>query len=244
MVTDSSKWTGPLDEGVGRWRGAFTHRSGEPAFTNDYARFQEARRIAAQIPPAVRRVMGLATLLLLSPLMLLVAWLALAAITPDTLGQDNRHWLILWGSAVAALAATQITWPYARAIFIRKAILGLALVATAGASVAYVYLGLTSHAGATASAPERAFEWQHSCGRHCTRTLHQRADGSTLEGIHVGAPAQEARSCALTQRLDGPYGFSWVRVLDRSRTPRRGQLAWPISREECFSDEPLSSLPR
>lgn len=243
-MTDSSKWTGPPDEGLARGRGVFTHRYGEPAFTNDYTRFQEAERIAAQTPPEVRRVMGLAALLLISPLMLLLAWLLLGAITPDALSQDNRRWLILWGSAVAALASTQIAWRSTRAILFRKALLGLALLATAGASVAYVYLGLTSHSGATASAPERAFEWQESCGRHCTTIIHQLADGSTLEGVHVGAPVQDARSCALAQRLEGTYGFSWVRVLDRSRRPGRGQLAWPISREECFSNEPLSSLPR
>lgn len=242
-MTDSSKWTGPPDEALAR-RGAFTHRVGEPAFTSDYVRFQEAERIASLIPLEVRRVIGLAALLLFSPLMLFLAWLLLGAITPDSLGQDNRHWLILWGSVVAALAATQITWRSARAILLRKTLLGLALVATGGASVAYVYLGLTSHSGATASAPERTFEWQVNCGKHCTTIIHQRADGSTLEGNHVGAPVQEARSCALAQRLNGTHGFSWVRVLDRSRAPGNGQLAWPISGEECFSNEPLSSLPR
>jgi hypothetical protein len=44
--------------------------------------------------------------------------------------------------------------------------------------------------------------------------------------------------------LDGEYGFRWIRILDRSRAPSRGQLIWPVRREECFSDIPLSTLPR
>lgn len=241
---DSSKWTGPLEEGFARRRGVFTHRPGEPVFASDYARFLEAERIAAIIPPEVRSVMSLAALLLFSPLLLWVAWLFLGAVTRDEIGQGNSQLLIGWGSTVVALALTQIAWRSVRAIFLRKALIGLALLATAAASVAYVYLGLTSYVNAAASPPERTYEFSRRCGPRCVAIIHQRADGSTLEGSHVGAPVQDARSCALAQRLEGEFGFTWVRVIERSRTPGRGQLAWPISREECFSNEPLSSLPR
>ena len=213
-------------------------------FASDYARFEEAKRIAALIPPEVRSVMHLAMLVLLSPLLLFVGWYVLRTVTQDAIAQDNVWWLIGGGSAVAAIAATQLAWRSTWAIFLRKAILGTALAATAAASVGYVYLGLTSYANAQASAPERTFELARRCGRHCVATIHQRADGSTLEGSDLSPPLQEARSCATVQRLAGEYGFTWVRVIERSRAPARGQLTWPISREECFSDAPLQSLPR
>lgn len=176
--------------------------------------------------------------------MLWLAWLALRGLIHDTIVQDNSLWLIAWGLGAIALALSQLVSRSLFAIAIRKMLLVCAVLTTAIFSIAYVYLGIQSHSQATASAPERAYEMRKSCGRHCTYSIHQRADGTTLEGTDSSRPVQYASTCALAQRLDGPRGFSWIRVLDRSRAPGRGQLAWPVRREECFSDIPLSSLPR
>lgn len=244
----SSKWTGPLDEGLGQWRhGAFTHGVGEPSFTGDYARIAEARRLAGLIPPELRRVIGLAVLLLISPLLLWIGWLILRSASRDPIVEDNGAVLIAFGLGVIALAVWQIGSRSVQLIWFRKAILLSALLATVALPAAYVYFGLKSHSRATASAAERTYEWHETSGRSPFQrvdSFHQRPDGTTVEGTNAGRPFEYGRSCALVQRLDGEYGFSWIRVLDRSRAPARGQLSLPIRREECFSEIPLSTLPR
>jgi len=47
--------------------------------------------------------------------------------------------------------------------------------------------------------------------------------------------------CTEVQRLQGDYGFVWIRVVDRSRPPVH-EIAWPIRREDCFSNKPLATL--
>lgn len=242
---DSSKWTGPPDEQLAPRRGAFTHRIGGHSVASDYQRFLAAQRAAAAMPPEVRRVIRLAMLLLFSPVLLWLAWLLLQSATREAIAQDNSHVLIWWGLGSIGLSLLLVmNWRAGNLVWLRKAILAVALLATVAVAIGYVYLGIDAYAHARASAPERTFELRSSCGRRCVENLHQRADGTTVQGARMGRPLAQARSCALVQRLDGEYGFTWVRVLERSRVPGRGQLAWPISREECFSDMPLSSLPR
>lgn len=230
-----------------RRSGAFVHRYGEHQVSTDFARiaatYADAQR-AREVPPELRGVIGRAGLLLFSPVMLWLAWLALRGFVQDTIVQDNSMWLIAWGLGAIGLALSQLVSRSLFAVAVRKMLLVCAVLSTGIFSIAYVNLGIQSHSQATASAPERTYEIPRSCGRHCTYAIHQRADGTTLEGTDGGRPVQYASSCALAQRLDGSRGFSWIRVLERSRAPGRGQLAWPIRREECFSDIPLSSLPR
>ena len=176
--------------------------------------------------------------------MLWLAWLALRGLIHDAIVQDNFLWLIAWGLGAIALALLQLVSRSLFAIAVRKMLLVGAVLSTAIFSIAYVYLGIQSHSQASASAPERTYEMRRRCGRHCTYAIPQRANGTTLEGTDSGRPVQYGSSCVLAQRLDGTRGFSWIRVLERSRAPGRGQLAWPIRREQCFSDLPLSSLPR
>jgi hypothetical protein len=45
----------------------------------------------------------------------------------------------------------------------------------------------------------------------------------------------------LVQRLDGDHNFRWVRVLERSQGDG-SNIAWPIRREDCFGNRPVSSL--
>ena len=241
----SSGWTGSLDEQV-RPR-ASTHRIGDHSISSDYRRIAEAQRIAALVPPEVRSVRWLAFIALLSPIALWLAWLLVAYISHDALARDHSGFLTFWGLGVMALAAWQLRSRSAVLIGLRKAFLVALMASTVAIAAAYGYFGIDANAQVVASAPERTFELYRVRGKRPFKkviTWHQRPDGSTVEGINQGRPVPYASTCALVQRLDGPYGFSWVRVLDRSRPPARGQLAWPVRREECFSNIPLSTLPR
>jgi hypothetical protein len=248
---DSSRWTGPEDSiAAPRQRGAFVHRYGEHQVSTEFARLAAAQidadRQAKAIPPELLGVIGRAWPLLLSPLLLLVASSVVRSMGRDLLVQANTGYLIAWSAGVIVIALSQITSRSARLIGIRKAMLVAALLATAGVAGGYIYLAAKSHREAVGLAPERTYELYKSTGRGSFRTTkiyHQRADGTLLLGGYR-APLPYGTTCALVQRLVGEYGFSWVRVLERSRGPERHQLHWPIRREECFSDIPLSSLPR
>lgn len=240
----STKWTGPW-KAIRPHRGIFTHAPGAHGYATDYQRIFEARRAAEAIPGEVRGVMGLGALLLFgSPLILWIAWQVLRWSSSSIIVADNRDVLVAWGLAMIALGLWQVLSRSPRLVLLRKAILLLALVATFAVAAAYLYAGIDARRNARASAPERTYVLARSCGRGCVTAVHQRADGTTVEGIDMGPPVEFARICSLVQRLDGAYGFSWVRVLQRTRAPRGGELPWPIRREECFSAIPLSELPR
>lgn len=241
----SSDWTGP--PGLEPRFGAFTHRIDQHSIASDYQRIQEAQRAAAAIPPEVRAGRRLAMLLLLSPVSLWLAWLLVGFATHDVMVRSHGSFLVLWGLSVMALAAWQLQSRSVVLIGLRKAFLSAACAATIAVSIAFAYFGIDAYAHAIARAPERSFELYKVYGRRSFKHVvywHQRPDGTTVEGFNHGRALPYAQTCALVQRLDGRYGFSWVRVLDRSRAPRRGQLIWPVRREECFSSIPLSSLPR
>lgn len=248
---DSSRWTGPEENlAAPRERGAFVHRYGEHQISTEFARLAaaqiDAERQAKAIPPELLGVIARAWLLLLSPLLLVIAYRIVHSTSRDLLVQANSGYLMAWSAGVIAIALSQITSRFPRLVAIRKTVLVAATVATVGVAGGYIYLAAKSHREAVGLAPERTFEFHESTGRRSFRTTkiyHQRADGTLLLGGHR-APLPYGTTCALVQRLVGDYGFSWVRVLERSRSPGRHQLRWPIRREECFSDIPLSSLPR
>ena len=247
--TDSSGWTGPSSAVAPRLRGALVHRYGEHQVSTDFARLvaqADAESKAKQMPPELLGVVGRAWLLLASPLLLVVANQIVHSTGRDLIVQDNKAYLFAWTSAVAALALSQMVSKSLMLIWGRKAILVGATLATLGFAGGYVYIAAKSRQGALASTPERTYELYRTSGRGSfrrTEIIHQRADGTLLGGGRW-EPAPYAKTCALVQRLQGQYGFTWVRVLERSRPPGRTELHWPVRREECFSDTPLSSLPR
>lgn len=247
--TDSSTWTGPSSTAAPRLRGALVHRYGEHQVSTDFARIvaqADAELNAKEMPPELVGVVGRAGLLLASPLLLVVANWIVHSTGRDLIVQDNKTHLFAWAFGVAALALSQMVSRSLILIWARKAILVSGILATFGVAGGYVYLAAKSRQNAVASTPERTYEFYRSSGWRSskkTEILHQRADGSLLTGGHW-APAPYATTCALVQRLEGQYGFTWVRVLERSRPPRRTGVHWPVRREECFSNIPLSSLPR
>lgn len=228
------------------WTGTFMHRADQHQITSDYHRLLQAECMANAIPSDLDRVKLLALMVLPSPILLWFAWLLVGLVARDEVARDNSHLLMFSGSIVVVVAAWQAGSRAKAFIQLRRCLLWTLLGATIAAAVAYAYLGINSHSRAIVLPPERTFELVKTEGRRIKRTIiwHQRANGSTVEGFNEGRPLAYSSVCALVQRLDGPYGFSWVRVLERSRPPGRGQLSWPVRREDCFSHVPIASLPR
>ena len=240
----STDWTGPPDQ-TSR-RGAFVHRAGQHSIASDYQRFLAARIEAEKVPPEVQRIRICAALLLLSPLMLWLAWGLVETAIGHPFDFDHRDGLVAWGLGVAAIAAWQLASRSRVLVDLRRAFLFAMLAATAIVSILFAYAGINAGSRGIAGPPERTFEMYKFRGKGAFKrmvTLHQRPDGSIVEGGTRKRPLAYSSGCALVQRFESPNGFHWVKVLDRSRSPARGQLSWPIRREECFSNIPLSSLP-
>jgi hypothetical protein len=194
------------------------------------------------LPPEVRRTQRLAVWLLLSPITLAIGYWVTRFAIRDPFGQDFSALLCLWGLLAVVTGSWQLLSKSPRLIPLRQVALAAALVATAGAALLYPYVAIAAYAHATPFARERTFEIFRCHGR-CRYSggyfVHQRADGTTVEGEYAGPPLPYGR-CATVQRLSGDYGFSWVRVVERSQAG--GQLNWPIRREDCFGTKPVSSL--
>jgi len=241
----SSDWTGP--EELSARSGAFTYGAGQHSISTDYQRILAAERAAAAVPPEVQRIKRWALLVLVSPILLWLGWHFVAAVTRDAMGSNQGHVLILWGLGIAAFAAWQSQSDSKILIGLRRGALMVAFGASVLLAIAYCFVAIDAHANAVAMAPERTFELYKVHGRRPFRHVeawHQRVNGTNFENGRKGHPLAYATACALVQRLNGPHGFSWVRVVERSRPPARGQLHWGIRRDECFSTIPLSSLPR
>jgi len=242
-VTDpvhSEGWTGDIYERSLPHR-QFTYRQGQVGLTSDYERLLVARRRAEAKPPEVYPLIFLSLGLFLTPALLFVAGIILHLSIRDAFINDNAIWLFAWGFSAIAIGIAGMRSRSTTLLFVRKVIVAACLLATILFCPFYIYLGISSHAHAVASAPERTYEFAHRCGRRCTESLHQRADGSTVEGRWVGAPFAYGYTCTLVQRLNGDHNFRWVHVIERS-APSRTNMAWPIRREDCFGTKPVSSL--
>lgn len=240
---NSSKWTGSTAEQMlpGAYR-APTHIIGGSMWSTEWERVRaHGLKPTAPLTDAQKfwvRLMGLACL---SPLSLLAANYFVHAAVPDAFWTDNRWWLVGWATMTIPILAIEF-WAGVPTRPLRRSVVPAAtIVANLGFAIWYLLTALATHADAVASKPERTFEIWRSCGRHCSYTVHQRADGTTIEGEFVGEPISAGYICAIAQRLDGRLGFSWVRVLERSPPPP-SEIPWPIRREACFSGKPMSEV--
>jgi len=231
----SESWTGPqedlrqppMDRRPGSWS------------------FGKPGRAAPHLPASgqQRQWARLVGFVFLSPLLLLASWFFVHAASADILWTDQRHWLVLWGLAVIAIGAREVHAGIPAEPAIRSRVLTLLLTATCAFSVWYPYAAISAHSIAVASAPERTFElyFHRRVSHGGDYFLHQRRDGTTIEGSWAGPAVRYGTTCALTQRLNGDYGFSWIRVIERTAPPAH-EVLWPIRREDCFSRKPLSTL--
>jgi len=243
----STSWTGPLDLDLPRRDGVFTHRPGDPHYTSDYqhfARMEECRRSIS--PERAGVVLAGVALLLVSPLALWLAHLLLRSAIQDLSAHSNHAVLVAAGFGFAVIAGWQLHSGSNRFVRVRTTMLWFLLLASTAVAGAYVYVGIQAHRDAIVMQPTRALEFYTTRGSRRFKTKiyhHQLADGTMLDGSKVSWRTQ-APACVLVQQVVGNFGFRWVRVLERSRSPTRGQLHWPVRRQECFSGIPLSSLPR
>lgn len=53
---------------------------------------------------------------------------------------------------------------------------------------------------------------------------------------------QRNGECFVVRQYKGPFGFSWIKVLETTPQPTNSELWWTVRREDCFSNKPLSSL--
>jgi hypothetical protein len=233
-IIHSSSWTGPLNESL-RTPKARLRTPWEPSG----ARLGEWTKPWS---PAERRWIRLVVLVFLSPVLLFVAWELVHAATGDTLWIGHCEWLILWSLAVVAIGILECRAGRPASPNLRSSFLCLALAATFAFACWYSYATLMSHSDAITSKKERTYEVsQTDCSKCTPYYVHQRADGTTVEGQSIGPPLPYWPSCVEVQRLTGDYGFEWIRVVDRS-PPAEHEVRWPIRREDCFSTKPLASL--
>ena len=237
----SSSWTGPPDPPPPEWERRLLFH-GMPTFAQISAAQDAARQKLARLPAeqraGVRRSARLAGLLLISPLFLLGARLFAGAVISGAFAVDHSGWLNLWAIVVVGFALFELrrSWDSAN-----DGLVILALCATVVVSVLYGYAAVTSREGAIPAPPERTFEIVQHRRQLPDYLLHQRADGTTVEGEQLRGPMPYGMTCAEVQRFDGAYAFAWVKVLDRSPPPAH-EVLWPIRREDCFSNKPLATL--
>lgn len=242
----SSSWTGPPQPPQPEWERRWLS-GGAPSIEQLRVAKDQARQRLEALPPesrrAFRRSGWLASLVLLSPLLLVIAHFFAGAATSGALVADHAGWLSFWGLCLFGLGFFELRKLARSDEPAHDLLLSVALFATVIFSVLYDYAAITSRRGAVAPPPERTFEIVRHRNPYSDYLLHQRADGSTLEGEYVGAPMPYGSTCAEVQRLNGAYGFAWVKVLRRSPLPAH-EVIWPIRREDCFSNKPLAPLKR
>lgn len=204
------------------------------------------RQAAVRPPPSpvIRRGRWYALFALFSPLLVLASLTGFNAVTQDAMVQGPGGYLLL-----AALLAPFLTFRVAKRA--RRGHTGLYRtlqvtigLSVAGLAIAYPVLASRSYAHATGGKPERALAVLERCGHDCVNEVYVRADGSEVVGQGRRAPLDYAPGCAEVQLLTGDHGFAWLRVRAHSRRAGRGQLSWPVRASDCFSDIPLSGLPR
>jgi len=71
------------------------------------------------------------------------------------------------------------------------------------------------------------------------------ADGSSVEMPYFWRSQlniHRTGECFSVRQYRGPFGFSWIKVLETTPPPRNSELWWQFRREDCFSRKPLPTL--
>jgi len=146
--------------------------------------------------------------------------------------------------AVAGAAVWQLASKSERLPRVRQWLLILFAGGIATSSVFAAGAAVRSWSSAEVGPPQRAFEFYERCGKRCGRLVYQSGDGRIIGKGEVRPLPPHGSSCVSVREVVGEYGLRWARVVERSRDSKRGQLHWPVRSEECFSDLPVSTLPR
>jgi hypothetical protein len=182
------------------------------------------------------------------PISILSLWIARIAVgvaIRDMPVQVHSDWLVLVAGASSILTAMHFVSRSGRLVGLRILMVAMTLLASLGFAGWSAVTTLQAHSRAQATSPVRAFEfvrYEGSRSYRRARYWYQQADGRAINGARLGRVPDYASSCVVVQLIRGERGFTWVRVLDRTRAA--AEIEWPIRKEECFSDIPLTSLPR
>ena len=219
-----------------RASGHSTFNVGQPPQPSDYERLiARAPMVASEIPEALLPIIRpAAALLFLAPAVMWLAHFIVLNLSSDAMIAGRVDIPIYTALAAMALSASQATGRSMRWIFVRRLVAWLALMATLGIAIFYVYLAATDRRDAVRGPVERAF-----AGMANGKAIHQRADGSFVE--RGRAEPWSAGFCSDVQKIVGQHGFVWIRTVASQPGPQAGGLSWPMRREECFGGVPLGS---
>jgi hypothetical protein len=116
------------------------------------------------------------------------------------------------------------------------------------ACFAYFFIGLSAHGGAATGPVQRAqildSVYERSTGYRAPSYVRRKGalfllqDGTQLTTIDYPA----GRNCFAVQRVEGRFGFAWLRIVDRLPGSVPGLENWPVDRAACFSATPLAAL--
>lgn len=231
----------PLDR---RQFGAPTYATGQHSGSLENPRLIDGTKPRLAPSPELIRARPYARFLLCSPLLLWLSHVALVGSIDAELVEFPFGLLSLAGVAAIAFALWQTRATMRSGGPLHRTKLAVAGAAMVGLAIGYPIIGLQAYGAALMTQPERVLVSYENCGRRCTRAIYQRVDGSLIWWAEKRPLPAYAPACASVQTLTGNHGFTWVRVRERSRPPARGQLLWPVRASDCFSDTPLSELPR
>jgi hypothetical protein len=235
----SSSWTGPPPEPTVQ-RPLFGYNFGLPGETRVYELGASLQPIIQDIPSELRPQKRAAAYLLFSPIVLWLSCAVAHLLSPESLWTDQSWILLILTALVIWAAVRELQSRSVRRLQLRKSLMFLIMLAMVGCAVLYAHAALDGYRQAKPSSRERTYEITVHRSKLPDYTVHQRADGSTVEGISR-QPVVYSSTCAEVQRLQAPNGFMWVRVVDRSPAPAH-EVLWPIRPEDCFSSKPLASL--
>lgn len=225
----SSSWTGPPPEPSVRL-----------LLAAESARGTSSRLTIETIPLELRPQRRAAAYLLFSPVILWLSWAVVHLVSPEPLWADQSLTLLTPTVLVICAAFHELQSPSVRCLRLRRYLMFGIIVAVAGCAVIYGYAALKGYREAVPGVPERAYEIRVGRSKMPDYFVHQRADGTTVEGTSWG-PVPYSSTCVQVERLQAPNGFVWIRVLDRSPPPTH-EIPWPIRPEDCFGNKPLAAL--
>jgi hypothetical protein len=93
--------------------------------------------------------------------------------------------------------------------------------------------------------PKRRMQFVSSNQGDAEGAIFAFGDGSSVETPYFWRSQlniHRTGECFSVRQYKGPFGFSWIKVLETTPRPVNSELWWQIRREDCFSNKPLSSL--
>jgi hypothetical protein len=109
------------------------------------------------------------------------------------------------------------------------------------AAFGYIVLGASAYGAAREGPVLRALVAGVARGRgdSASASVFRLQDGSVAATYDQ---IRRPRACFAVRRLEGPNGFSWLRIVETSPPAGSGQLDWPIDGNACLAGATMASL--